>query len=150
MKLFKAMPDDATTFLRKDAKLALCDYRVLEYSASELRARGDAFLLVLRLHLSDEYELKGFLLKEWRDLLRVPSYDEEEIEIFVGSLRSEIKSNNSGRAFLEKIDGLGVGPIRMFASGSCSTDDLDQIVPLFFEGRVLSRGSWQDDFDHIQ
>src|ERR1700679_4337113 len=126
--------------------MKLCDYQILEYTASELRTHGKPFIVVLRMPVLDSYTLAGYVLRGWRKKIEATVEKElGDIEILLKDLRHHCHSQNSVTSFFEGLDGLSVGPIRAIVSGSCSIHDLDGVIRVFFE-ETQGSPSWQEHF----
>src|SRR5260370_42665067 len=125
-----------------------CDYQILEYTNSELRTHGVPFIVVLRIHQQDAFTLKGYVLRNWKAKIEAASECElGDVEEFLEDLRHHSRtSRTSGASFFDRLDDLGVGPVRALVSGSCLFLDLETVLPMFFEGE-LQMSSWQASFD---
>src|SRR5271156_4064383 len=127
----------------------LCDYQILEYTTSELQTHGVPFLVVVRLHEVGSYALQIFVLRQWEARTGVASQREvDEIETFLADLRLKSSEQSSIATSFERIANLNIGPIRAFVSGSCSEQDLNEVIREFFD---VARGSsfWQEHFDEL-
>jgi hypothetical protein len=122
----------------------------MEYACSELRSEGAPFAVILYLDGVESCALWGFVLRDWREELRHAGTGEiADIQIFLEDLRYYNKSDHlSSRVFFKSLEKLGVGPVRTLVSGSCAFEDLDTVLPLFFENRG-TRASWQHSFEKI-
>ena len=137
------------TQVNRKAQMNLCDYQILEYTTSELQTHGVPFLVVVRLHEPGSYALQTFLLQQWEAKIGVLSQREvEEIETFVEDLRIQGSEQSSIAALFERLANLNVGPIRAFVSGSCSVQDLNEVIKEFFDA-VRGPSSWQEHFDEL-
>ncbi|MGF7183803.1 hypothetical protein HDF11_005336 [Tunturiibacter psychrotolerans] len=54
----------------------------------------------------------------------------------------------SDTRFFDRLNGLSIGPFRAFVSGSCLVQELDTILPMFFDGQV-GPSEWQRSFDLV-
>jgi hypothetical protein len=129
--------------------MKLCDYQVLEYTTSELQEHGVPFIVVVRLHELSSYSLQIFVLRQWEAKIGVASEREvDEIETFLADLRFKGSEHNSIATSFERIANLNIGPIRAFVSGSCSDQDLNEVVGEFFDV-VRGSSSWREHFDEL-
>jgi hypothetical protein len=127
----------------------LCDYQILEYTTSELQTHGVPFVVVVRRHERSSYALQILILRDWKTKIGVASqWEVDEIETFLGDLRLQSNEQSSIAALFERLANLNVGPIRAFVSGSCSVQDLNEVIRQFFD---VVRGplSWQEYFDEL-
>jgi hypothetical protein len=69
----------------------------------------------------------------------------EEIEIFLEDLRLQSSEPGGIASLFERLAGLSVGPIRAFVSGSCSEQDLNEVMQEFFD-EARGSSSWQEHF----
>jgi hypothetical protein len=126
-----------------------CDYQILEYTTTELRTRGVPFAVVLRLHSLDSYALSGYVLRDWRRKIEAPSKsDLEDVEIFLKDLRDYCRNQDSDTPLFVGLDRMSVGPIRASVSGSCSINDLDAAIQMFFDDKYGS-SFWREHFDTL-
>ena len=105
--------------------------------------------MVVRLHELGSYALKIFVLRRWERKIGVVSqWERDEIATFLEDLRLESSEQNSIATSLERLANLNVGPVRAFVSGSCSDQDLNDVIHEFFD---VVRGSlsWQEHFDEL-
>ena len=129
--------------------MKLCDYQILEYTTSELQVHGAPFIVVVRLHELGSYALQIFVLRQWEAKIGVVSqWERDEIATFLEDLRLESSEQNSIATSLERLANLNVGPIRSFVSGSCSVQDLNEVIREFFDA-VLGHSPWQEHFDNV-
>jgi hypothetical protein len=129
--------------------MKLCDYQILEYTTSELQRHGVPFIVVVRLHELSSYTLKTFILRQWKARIGAASIEEvEEIGIFLEDLRLQNSEPGGIASLFERLAGLNVGPIRAFVSGSCSEQDLNEVIPEFFE-EARGSSSWQEHFTSV-
>src|ERR1700722_13229310 len=127
----------------------LCDYQILEYTTSELQIHGVPFLVVVRLHELGSYALQIFVLRQWEAKTGVASQREvDEIETFLADLRLISSEQSSIATSFERLANLNIGPIRAFVSGSCSEQDLNEVIQEFFDV-VRESSSWQEHFDEL-
>jgi hypothetical protein len=130
--------------------MTLCDYQILEYTTSELRTHGIPFIVILRLHAPDSTVLAGYVLRDWERRAKVSSKsDRNDIGIFIQDFRDHIREQPLDTSFFDRLDGLSVGPIRAFVSGSCSVQDLDIVIPQFF-ANLRATSSWREHFDNLK
>jgi hypothetical protein len=122
-----------------------CDYQILEYTNSELRTHGVPLIVILRLHMQNSYTLTGYVLQNWKNRLEAVSERElGDVEAFLEDFRHYSRtSDSSGARFFDSLNGLSVGPLRAFVSGSCFVQELDTVLPMFFDG-AIEPSSWQD------
>ena len=126
-----------------------CDYQILEYTTSELQTHGVPFIVVVRLHELGSYALQIFVLRQWEAKIGVASQrDVDEIETFLEDLRLKSSEQSSIAISFERLANLNIGPIRAFVSGSCSEQDLNEVIQEFFDV-VRGSSSWQDYFDEL-
>jgi hypothetical protein len=129
--------------------MTLCDYRILEHTTSEVRKYGTPFIVVLLLHTPDSYILAGYVLRDWKTKIETTSKHElGDIEIFLNDLRDHSKRQRDVASFFSGLDGLSVGPIRGFVSGSCLIEDLDVVIPTFFD-ETRGAASWKEHFNNL-
>jgi hypothetical protein len=103
----------------------------------------------VRLHEPGSYALQTFLLQQWEAKIGVLSQREvEEIETFLEDFRLQGGERSSLDALFERLANLNVGPIRAFVSGSCSVQDLNEVIREFFDA-VRGPSSWQEHFDEL-
>ena len=127
----------------------LCDYQILEYTTSELQTHGVPFIVVVRLHELGLYALQIFVLRHWKAKIGVASQHEiNEIEIFLEDLRLKSRDQSSIAISFERLSNLNIGPIRAFESGSCSEQDLNEVILEFFDA-VRGSSFWQEHFDEL-
>jgi hypothetical protein len=139
----------ASSFTRT-VKMTPCDYQILEYTDSELRTHGIPFIVILRFHIQNSYPLTGYVLRDWKTKIEAVSQCEiGDVEVFLEDLRHHsCTSPASGAGFFDRLEGLSVGPIRAFVSGSCLVHELDAVVPMFFE-EEFGLLSWQRSFEIV-
>jgi hypothetical protein len=103
----------------------------------------------VRLHELGSYTLRTFVLRQWEAKIGVFSQrDVDEIETFLEDLRLQGSQRSSIAALFERLANLNVGPIRAFVSGSCSVEDLNEVIREFFDA-VRGPSSWQEHFDEL-
>jgi len=144
------MRQDLDSLLTRTVKMTPCDYQILEYTNSELRTHGVPFIVILRFHMQNSYVLTGYVLQNWEAKIEVTSDGEfDDVEVFLEDLRRHsLTSPSSDTRFFDRLNDLGVGPLRAFVSGSCLVEELDTLLPMFFEGQV-GRSGWQRSFDVV-
>ena len=129
--------------------MKLCDYQILEYTTSELETHGVPFVVVVRRREAGSYALQTFLLQQWEAKIGVASQREiDEIETFLADLRLISSEQSSIATSFERLANLNIGPIRAFVSGSCSEQDLNEVIQEFFDV-VRGSSSWQEHFDEL-
>jgi hypothetical protein len=127
----------------------LCDYQILEYTTSELQRHGVPFIVVVRLHELGSYTLQTFVLRQWEAKIGVASqWEVGEIETFLKDLRLKSSEQSPTASLFGRLANLNVGPIRASVSGSCSEQDLNEVIREFFDG-VRGSSSWQEHFDNL-
>ena len=137
------------TQVNRKAQMNLCDYQILEYTTSELQTHGVPFVVVVRLHELSSYALQTFILRDWKTKIGVAfQWEVDEIETFLEDLRLQSSNQRSIVALFERLANLNVGPIRVSASGSCSEQDLNQVIQEFFDA-VRGSSSWQGHFNEL-
>jgi hypothetical protein len=141
--------DPNSSFIRI-VKMTPCDYQILEYTNSELRTHGVPFIVILRFHMKNSYTLTGYVLQNWEAKIEVSSEGElGDVEVFLEDLRHHCRTLSSPDArFFDRLNGLSVGPLRAFVSGSCLVTELDTVLPMFFDGQV-GLSAWQRSFDIV-
>jgi hypothetical protein len=102
----------------------------------------------LRLHAPDSFTLTSFVLRNWEKKIEIASKHElDDVETFLKDLRHHARSQDSIASFFRGLEGLSVGPIRSFVYGSCSIQDLDEVIQQFFDE---TRGvPWEEFFYKI-
>jgi hypothetical protein len=144
------MRQDPEGSFTRTVKMTPCDYQILEYTNSELRTNGVPFIVILRLHTQNSYTLTGYVLRNWEAKIEATSEGElSDVEVFLEDLRHHSRTSpSSDTHFFDRLNGLGVGPLRAFVSGSCLVQELDTLLPMFFDGQVGLSG-WQRSFDVV-
>ena len=105
--------------------------------------------MVVRLHELGSYALQIFVLRQWEAKIGVASPREmDEIETFLADLRLKSSEQSSIATSFERLANLNIGPIRAFVSGSCSEQDLNEVIQEFFDV-VSGSSSWQEHFDEL-
>ena len=140
------MRRNSDSWFTRTVKMTPCDYQILEYANSELRTHGVPLIVVLRLHMQNSYTLTGYVLQNWKNKIEAISEREiGEVEAFLEDLRhySRTSDSSGARRFFDSLNGLSVGPLRAFVSGSCFVQELDTVLPMFFDG-AIEPSSWQD------
>jgi hypothetical protein len=103
----------------------------------------------VRLHEVSSYTLKTFILRQWKTSIGAASKGEvEEIEVFLEDLRLQSNEPDEIASLFERLAGLNVGPIRALVSGSCSEEDLNEVIQEFFD-EARGPSSWQEHFTSI-
>jgi hypothetical protein len=103
----------------------------------------------VRLHELGSYALQIFVLRQWEAKIGVAFQREvEEIETFLADLRLKSTEQSSIGISFERLANLNIGPIRAFVSGSCSEQDLNEVIQEFFDV-VRGSSSWQEHFDEL-
>lgn len=100
--------------------------------------------------MQNSYALTGYVLQNWEAKIEITSEGElSDVEVFLEDLRhhSRIPPSSDTR-FFDRLNGLSIGPFRAFVSGSCLVQELDTILPMFFDGQVGPSG-WQRSFDLV-
>jgi hypothetical protein len=70
----------------------------------------------------------------------------DEIETFLEDLR--LHNGEQSSIVFERLANLNIGPIRAFVSGSCSEQDLNEVIQEFFDA-VRGSSAWQEHFDEL-
>ena len=105
--------------------------------------------MVVRLHELGSYTLQIFVLRQWEAKTGVASqWEIDEIETFLEDLRLKSSEQSSIATSFERLANLNIGPIRSFVSGSCSEQDLNEVIQEFFDV-VSGSSSWQEHFDEL-
>jgi hypothetical protein len=88
-------------------------------------------------------------LRQWKTKLKITSTNEiEEIESLLGDFHLRSRTQSAITSLFERLQSLNVGPIRAFVSGSCSEQNLNEVVQKFFD-ETRGASSWQDYFTSI-
>lgn len=100
--------------------------------------------------MQNSYALTGYVLQNWEAKIEITSEGElSDVEVFLEDLRHHSRTSpSSDTGFFDCLNGLGVGPLRAFVSGSCLVQELDIVLPMFFDGQVGLSG-WQRSFDLV-
>jgi hypothetical protein len=105
--------------------------------------------VVVRRHELGSYALQIFVLRQWEAKIGVASqWEVDEIETFLADLRLKSSAQSSIATSFERFANLNIGPIRAFVSGSCSEEDLNEVIEEFFDV-VRGSSAWQDHFDEL-
>jgi hypothetical protein len=105
--------------------------------------------VVVRLHELSSYSLQILILRDWKTKIGVTSqWEVDEIERLFEDLRLESSEQSSVPSLFERLANLNVGPIRASVSGSCSEQDLNEVIREFFDA-VRGSSSWQEHFDNL-
>jgi hypothetical protein len=130
--------------------MTFCDYHVLEYTCSELQPEGTPFAIVLYLGGTEQYPLKGFVLKSWESTLpRSRFFEISSIMEFLDDLLYYSQETEElSRTYFLRLDTLNVGPIRKLVSGTCPVGKLDEVIATFFGTSGIGE-SWQQIFDSV-
>jgi hypothetical protein len=105
--------------------------------------------VVVRLHALNSYTLTSYVLRDWKTKIKAASKTEVgDVEIFLKDLRHHSRKQDYGETFFEGMEDLNVGPVRAFASGSCSIQDLDAIIQTSFD-ELHESSSWREHFDKL-
>jgi hypothetical protein len=103
----------------------------------------------MRLHEPSSSALKIFILRQWKAKVRAKSKNDiDEVETFLRDIRERRDKQFEITPLLEGLAGLNVGPMRSFASGSCTIDELDQVIEESFDDTVGSP-PWHEHFIQI-
>ena len=89
-------------------------------------------------------------MRDWKTKIEPASQCElDDVEAFLEDLRHHSRTSPaSGAGFFNRLDGLSVGPVRAFVSGSCLVHELDTVLPMFFDDE-FGRSFWQRCFDVV-
>jgi hypothetical protein len=89
-------------------------------------------------------------LRNWETKIETASKCElSDVEVLLEDLRHHSRtSSSSGASFFDRLDGLSVGPVRAFVSGSCLVHELNTVLRMFFVNEFWL-ASWQLSFDII-
>jgi hypothetical protein len=100
--------------------------------------------------MPNSYALTGYVLQNWEAKIEAGAEGEfRDVEVFLEDLRHHSRTSpSSDTRFFDRLKGLGVGPLRAFVSGSCLAQELDTVLPMFFDGQVGLSG-WQRFFDIV-
>jgi hypothetical protein len=105
--------------------------------------------VILRSHEHESDTISGYVIRDWKTRIEgAPASEVDEIEVFLGDIRLQIREQQATTLLFERLQELGVGPIRSFVSGSCSASGLDEVIPLFFDG-VPKSSSWPEHFENL-
>jgi hypothetical protein len=104
------------------------------------------FIVVVRLHEMSSYTLKTFILRQWKARIGAASKEEvEEIVLLLEDLRLQSSEPDGITSLFQRLAGLNIGPVRVFVAGSCSEEDLNEVIPEFFD-EARGSSSWQEHF----
>ena len=136
-------------FVHKNSEMTPCEHQIVEYTNSELRAHGVPFIVILRLHMQSSFTLTGYVLRNWRGKIGAfPNEESCDITVLLDDLRFHCREGRlSAAGFFDRLQKLNVGPVRAFVSGSCLSEELDTIVPMFFDG--ISTPKWYESFERV-
>jgi hypothetical protein len=100
--------------------------------------------------MQNSYTLTGYVLRDWKTKIETASQCElDDVEVFLEDLRHHSRTSPaSGAGFFDRLEGLSVGPLRAFVSGSCLVHELDTVLPMFFKEEI-GLSSWQTSFDIV-
>jgi len=100
--------------------------------------------------MQNSYTLTGYVLRDWKTKIETASQCElGDVEVFLEDLRYHSRTSPaSGAGFFDRLEGLSVGPLRAFVSGSCLVHELDTVLPLFFK-EEFGLLSWQRSFEIV-
>jgi hypothetical protein len=100
--------------------------------------------------MQNSFTLTGYVLRNWRVKMGAPPREElSDVEVLLDDLRFHCREEHfSDAGFFDRLQKLSVGPIRAFASGSCLSNELDRIVPMFFDGLIPTQ-NWRESFESI-
>jgi hypothetical protein len=100
--------------------------------------------------MQNSYTLTGYVLQNWEAKIEVTSEGElSDVEVFLEDLRHHSRTSpSSDTRFFDRLNGLSVGPLRAFVSGSCLVQELDTLLPMFFDGQI-GLSVWQRSFDIV-
>ena len=103
----------------------------------------------MRLHELSSYVLEIFVLRAWKRKVRATlKSDIDEVETFLRDIQEERDGQFRTTAFFDGLARLSVGPMRSFISGSCTVDELDEVIRKFFDESIGSP-TWQEHFIQI-
>jgi hypothetical protein len=95
------------------------------------------------------YKLAGYVLQNWEAKVDVASDEERgDIEVFLEDLRRYTISPSLDNRFFARLNSLNTGPLRAFVSGSCFVQQLDTILPMFFDGQI-GTPDWRGCFNLV-
>jgi hypothetical protein len=100
--------------------------------------------------MQNSYTLTGYVLRDWKTKIETASECEiGDVEVFLEDLRRHNHTSPaSGAGFFDRLEGLSVGPLRAFVSGSCLVHELDTVLPMFFK-EEFGLSSWQRSFEVV-
>jgi hypothetical protein len=100
--------------------------------------------------MQNSFTLTGYILRNWRVRIGASPGDEfSDVTILLDDLRFHCREGHLlDIGFLDRLQNLNVGPVRAFVSGSCLSEELDTIVPMFFDG-LISTPNWQESFERV-
>jgi hypothetical protein len=131
--------------------MTFCDYHVMEYTCSELQSEGVPFAIVVYLEATESCAFEGFVLHNWETVLHSATENEiSTVRAFLVDLQYYSQSDRAAsKGFFQSLGNLNIGAIRTLVSGACTPDDLDSVVPTFFQ-RSVNTVSWQESFHKVQ
>ena len=131
--------------------MSFCRYHILEYASSELQVEGTPIVLVLYVDGEVAEHLGAFIVKNWKTLIENCSQsDLSFIQCFLDDIAYYAQQDQEiCKNYFDKLEHLSVGPIRQFASGMCTIDDVSEIVSLFF-GASCAGITWLQILDRIE
>ena len=99
--------------------------------------------------MRNSYTLTGYVLRDWKAKIKSASQCElGDVEVFLEDLRHHSRTPASCAGFFDRLEGLSVGPLRAFVSGSCLVHELDTVLPMFFK-EAIGLSSWQRSFNIV-
>ncbi|WP_433968313.1 hypothetical protein [Tunturiibacter gelidiferens] len=92
--------------------------------------------------------LTAYVLKNWETMVEFDS-ELDDIEAFLEDLRQQSRASPaSDTRFFDRLNSLGVGPLRALGSGSCAVQQLDTVIPMFFV-EIPEISTWQRSFNMV-
>lgn len=105
--------------------------------------------MVVRRHEVGSFTLQIFILRQWKAKVGIGSQHEaDEIATFLEDLRFQSREQLPPASLFQRLSNLNVGPIRASVSGSCSVQDLNEVIREAFE-TVRGSSPWQEHFDNF-
>jgi hypothetical protein len=106
--------------------------------------------VILRIHIMNSSVWTAYALKDWEAKVECGFEGElDDIKDFLEDLRQQSRASpSSDTSFFDRLDTFGVGPLRALVSGSCTVQQLDTVIPMFFVG-MPELSVWQRSFNVV-
>jgi len=108
------------------------EYRIIAYAESEYVISGQTFLVIFRLEDVVGPALRAYLWDRWQTLTAdADEVTDEYLHSFVHDIRRRLVRDVEAMydTFFEAIETMNIGPFRTSASGRCSLEDLQILLP---------------------